>query len=641
MTTLPLFNSQLINSIPKNLHFKSLNEQTRKLLIEVNLYYQELGLYYVGKRDREQHRQNLIEAIDKLNAAKFTENLNYYRGECSHIKNYKMNLILKKFMMSDPWDNWLKITANDKNIIMLKTLWELNKETHHLSNEALIVAVNDIMRVYEDFYNLVRAELKLLVNYLPTDCKNEIENYLDSLKEFLNAERIKICTAMLSRLQVVSQTKDFFSSDVNAYLINRLSDLGIKPNDAMEPRKNQALKEHHFVIFHNYILRHGSALQKNELKKLEWFVKDKKYSADVSGSKIVIVPTSFEKPNLFVKVLSWLQSLFSAVDKRSYFFSKKMYLLARIRCHEQPFSYKKLNFEELIKPVHWQKLTAHENYLLNELQDLTQKSSSTWNKVFKPLYIKNYQCLKKCVSVALLISLENKIRYAEVVAEQLRTRMMFDLDVDIILSDHFKSFVRKMIEDIENFLTTLKRSQVKTYHWQRTKCILEIFLNKYDIRKTPKVLVKDCDNKGGLVSVSEEINNIYSAITAKGFFDITLVAKCFNSWKALFLLGENQIKKDFNFWKHFALTYIDTRITLANDSELLIKLRNLIYQFGHERIIKYVNDMGLFSSNIQPEDYLPIKSVVVSLKEENTIEPPSVAKFSSAHDKPSRVNCAA
>lgn len=608
MKTCPLFSSDLLSSIPENLHFQSISEQSLQSLAALNKLIENIGLYFRGKRRKEEHCQRLQQNITQLNSAEFRANLDNYRKECDYLKIYRANMALKNLLATNIWEKWEQLGSKTQ-LNQLKMFWQRNSETNHLSYEALLVIKEDILPTLEHFNQLCVLERKYHRGSLPKKVSELLKAYQKEVRAYINSLRNQVCDAMLVRLQVISKSNNIYQGDVNFYLVNRLSHLGINLSEAIN-RKYKILTQQQFVTFHHYVNQYGTQQQKISLRRLPWFENDQQFSVSESCGQLTIMPSIPPIKNRAFSLLPWLEKFFDWFNGEQNYFDTKFHLLAQIRLQEKNNHIEQCSLESLLTDDYWRRLTLFENDLLAEQSKLDIFISSSWNETFHPSLYASSVAFKKCVQKALIRNIENKIAYTELLAQQLRTRLVFDLETNLMSSGNLKEFVAAIIKDIENALIKIRPENSPIETWDQTKCLLQIYLSgeKKPPEKDESQVQLENKEQSNFVAIDVAIKNIIAKASANNIFDLKSLNTNMISLQRLFELKSSKIEKDLLFWKQLSICYLNTCITLGTDNSLLKDLKKIIFKFGHRELVSSAGWFDFFHRDMNLTTYIKYRS---------------------------------
>lgn len=587
----PIFSNEILDSIPSHLRLKSFAAKNIQNLMQLNQYRHELQFFYRNHLDAEQHRKRLTKSIEKLNSRKFKLDMRKYCSEARALKHHANNVALQKFMEENPWQKWKIIGTKRISILKLSKFWELTKKTNLLTSEALMVLAKEIVPSYENFVQLAYQEIKLYKPSLSSKLIANLKDYLRSCDDFLSEERKTTCDAMLARLKVVAETKKIVCDDVNYYVVSSLRTLGVSCYERKHGMQNN-FTEQQFRYFHRYILKYGNDQQKQKLMILPWLREDLNFRSETLFNKLVIIPRELSGQIIQWK---WPKWFWSFVDPRRTFFDEKFYLLSKIRLYRCS-NFSDQTLPELISGESWHPLCKLEKDLLEEEQEIHVNLTSRWTKTFRPFLCKFYQQWSQTLRATSVKILFDKINYARLLAEQIRTRITFGIDLEIIFNDKARTFVSEIVADIESHRSELKNSGLQEV-WEKCKGILKVYFGR-DLRKkelgmlsgNTQVVYPVTDKNKNLVSVITMIKSIYYDLTPNNIFDLSLLEKKLSQWQLLIIIEASQIKTDFEFWKNFYITYINTCIVLGVEHPLMQKLWILMINFGHKQLNYVANN---------------------------------------------------
>lgn len=622
MPVFPLFDQSLLNSLPSHVKFKSINSSTLAKLNALRNFQDQLGLLYQGKRSHAEHRKHLVKSLEELNSKKFKVDLNLYRAECDYLKTYLSNATLKKTLETNVWDKWLITCKNKIALRQLRNFWDRCQSTNHLSLEALRITVEDILPTYESFYQLGLLELRIYKNKLAYTEYQSLKSYFHLVNEYIQAEKETTCNAMLSRLEVLSVSKNIYCSDVNNFLVDSLNELGIHL-EGVARKSPKKLSQFYFELFHNYVTKNGNAEHKDQLHNFIWFAQNSHFETVIIGHQPVIKAASTLANNSSNSWSNWMTSLASHFNNENIFWKEKFYLLAQIRL--QTFTKtNSMTLIELLDNRKWQHLNEFSVVLLAELNQVNTNLASRWRKFFG-YQIQCNKALHACLEDALEKNLEIRIQWACLLAEQLRTRLVFDLDKKSVFTKCVFEQVSHILNEIDTFKKKIRFSHYLHTRWVEAKSILEIFCsnNDFDSNKPKNYLVVENTN---ILSQNDflirnqshhvhEVKMIYTSLTKNNIFDLKLMMNYMPKWSFLFYLHEKIIKNDFDFWRHFLLVYINTYLVIRENGRSLSKLVDLFYTYGHDEVKRQANNFEVFDGPKRVDKLMECRSSLLSVED--------------------------
>lgn len=481
-----LFDLDLLKGIDKTIKFKSFNTKSLATFTEVNETYLKIPNCYLNTSGKniEQFRKLLHKDIKKSNAKAFRSHLQEFRADCQHYKLQDQYIKKQELLNSTIWEQWEKERfIHRMKLIKLKKLWEKNSSTSHFPSESLYVSAIGVLPIFEYFQQLATEEIKLYKKKLLPLTQMQLKKYLHILSEEIKQERFKLCDAMLSRLEIAGLYRDCSFADVTNYILQELKKLDL-PIDVI-PHVRHDLSENLFRYFHQYIHTNGSLAQQSKFKKLSWLKKDNSFSVQQIDDEIVIVPNEMKQFHIPQRSKSHFKWFYHWHNFRAEFFKNHFYLLVNIRLLKEPHYLPAMNMAELLQGKSWQKLNKLEQELFQENQQVIKILSSWRNKLFFRTTQRFYTHWQIFTLNSWSQLLQQKINYASLLAEQLRTRLLLELEEEIIDSENTKEMLLAIIASIENTLTSLKLPAPQ--QWLSIKKIFNQSLD-YSSKKTPDVI---------------------------------------------------------------------------------------------------------------------------------------------------------
>lgn len=160
--------------------------------------------------------------------------------------------------------------GSSRKLLSLKYYWFSQERFSIYSNEALVVVAKHSIPTFTDYLSLANRELKVYKRQLPMELYYQINAYLLDLEEEITCKKVKLCQAMLVRLQVASSTKNIHFDDVTLHIARQLKELNlIKTNTRLPLHPSNELSRYR-QFFQEFIMQQGAEEQKNDLRKLIW-----------------------------------------------------------------------------------------------------------------------------------------------------------------------------------------------------------------------------------------------------------------------------------------------------------------------------------------------------------------------------------
>lgn len=466
-------------STDEDFGFESLSKEALQTLSNTNKQLLQASQLFCGLsgKDQTEFKTDFIRAIQQLDAKKFKEQAALYRQDIQKQKKQKWYNHQQVSLASPIF--WKKIITNltseiQEKIVYLQRKWQTQKDYSHYNSLSLKHIAENIVPVFENYIELSNLELQHKGNRLPKKISKAFKQYLTQLQREINHEKLKLCWAMLGRLDVASKKSDLNADDVTMELTEALKKMGVIKSDAQLPEARRNLTSDCFEYFHSYIEAHGKKPLINRLKYLAWFRENENFISVQGPNQILLVPKvlqSFvpEKPS---QLLMW----FGGMPFRYQFLRERLALMTKMRfldkhsvvVHSLEAIASHPSFKALDELGH--ELTSgynnREQFRPNILQRLFLKS--TLNFIEKWHHFLYIQCCRV---------LDKKIEFLHLVVDQIKTRLDFELDIDLLNSDGFKQSLKVLIENIEAQARGLSVNTSMLNGYDESKRIIDRILN--------------------------------------------------------------------------------------------------------------------------------------------------------------------
>jgi len=233
---------------------------------------------------------------------------------------------------------WEELEGATKDEIQREALnqlhseWVIHGDYGHYPSEALCYVAKKALVAIEKYRQASWLELSYRKKrrQLPADILSAYQGYLIELAADLQAEKVKLCWAMLARLKRASSKEDLSFDDVILDLAEKLLTLGVvKVKNGLNREPRRSLTPESFVFFHRYIIAHGTDQQKTALYDLSWFKEHHLFSVmDIGGR--CLIPKLVDKEQL-IPTYYFSKLLFPRRWFRLQFYQKQFGLMVRLR----------------------------------------------------------------------------------------------------------------------------------------------------------------------------------------------------------------------------------------------------------------------------------------------------------------------
>lgn len=572
----PVFSLGLLRQ-GNHLQLKSFNQQSYDILSEANGAYKQLPFFGLQlSKNTTLHKQHLINAIRANDVVTFRYYLSQYKTDINKIKNQKIyekaqHDITQQLQFSE---------EHSLENIKSKKWWQKNKQTSHYTSEALAAATQMIVPVFESFHLLSHLELERHQKYLTPPMRKEIVDYLSTLLQHINDEKKQLSEAMLSRLEVASFQKNLCYDDVTEYFIGKYKKGFHLSSKLPEPRKG--LTPSLFLYFHEFIQTHGTNKQVSRIKKLSWFKNTSFYISQMIDNRLVIIPQQMMRFNIPNNTRKYLPFLFRWHNFKTNFFKNNFYFLTKTTLLDEHKYFQAMTMSELIEGTAWKNLLDLEREVVKQKNDALRNSCSILSRIFpgENKFYLGWSEFNNQVSKKILVQ---KINYASLLTEQLKTRIRFDLDHSLLMSEKTKIMVRQIVESIENNKSCFN-SEIKN-KWQPIKKLLL----QLDAQMSPNHLVSSRETGSSLSiailstekmlrSLSQDSGNNFdkaaksdknkSNNNLQQIFKLIVRDDVLDTKRTTFLKNLKRLETALNknigndiiieFWNQFFVTYLNT-----------------------------------------------------------------------------------
>lgn len=468
----------------ENFGFKSLSSDAFKILINANQQFIHAPKIFCGLsgKNQDQFKMDLVDAIRQLDPKKFKELAGLYRKDIKKQENQKWyDQQQKNLSPLIFWNGLLTKVGKElrSRISQIKNKWQTQKEYAHYNSLALKYVAEKILPIFEQYVELAHLELHHNGNRLPKKISKSFSKYLVQLQNDIDYEKQKICWAMLGRLEVASKKGNLSAEDVTVEVVDALKEVGVIQADAQFPEARSNLTSECFEFFHSYAIAHGKKSLKNRIKHLTWFRENANFITLEPLNQMLLVPkvlASFvpEKPSRFSLLLS-------GVRFRYQFLRDQLALMSRLRLLDKH----SLVMNSLLE--------ADNHPSLKAINDLEKTLFGEYHKSanFKPSIIQHLFQRQTCdfmrgwhhfLQAQLRVVLDKKLQFLSRVTDQIKTRLDFELDTELLNSNSFKQFTKSLIDNIECVIKKLSIDASMLPEYQSSKELISRVLN-HDIRR--------------------------------------------------------------------------------------------------------------------------------------------------------------
>lgn len=586
---LPLFNQQIIASTHHL--FVSFSEASRQILEEANTEYQKINhqcLNLSGK-DLAQHRLKLFKSLKQVNVKKFRKNVQAYLADCQEYKNQTFYLNTQQTLNTDIWQQWQKDNTISQKIALLQSDWVDIKNTSHYVSESLFIITSVILPLFDAFHKLAIQELNQNRASISQIAVQNIEKYLTSLQKELEQQRLMMVEAMYARLSIAAQSNDICYDDVTHNMLQELKILGVI-NIECTPRRG--LTQNLFQYFHQYVHKYGNALHKNKLKDLPWLKENADYVSQNIDKNFCIIPremSSFEIPSHTKKYFPFF---YSAHNFKANFFKDNFYLIAQLRLLSQKNVTQNKTLAELLRGEILEDFDQLEQKLYANAKPHKKFVGAWYNRIFRKnqCHFLNVWCDYMSKSIVDVASI--KISWGIAIAKQLQTRLVFELDEEVIASNVTKMLINKLVASVDQSILNSSINHELTKQWQKSKVILNWALHHKSMptpakNSTELVLYQLQEQAHPDTSFVEVSNNkkdayleLFKTLLKGATFDLNLPD--FEKKLTLFCASLPEKSDDIidlsyhHFWQQFFVVYLKT--CLQNKNEALLTRLSMVMQ---------------------------------------------------------------
>jgi hypothetical protein len=437
------------------------SEKSIKALTDANLIYEKIPEQTLGlTKSTFEHKQAMKENCKSVDYSTFHESVKLYRSEQMKIKVHKWHVESRK-RLNENW-RWIEfeqcIKSTNLNVIInleklknLEDFWGKQQQFSHYTSLGLYKIINEVLPIFENYLEFTEIELKVKKAGIDKIVRNQINEYLQELVKEISNEKKQLCETILARLEVASAMRDPSFDDVTWFVTRELKSLNVLNQDFQLQLPRRDMVEF-FDFFHNFIRQYGNEEQNLRLSKLNWLKNDDNYIVKEEPS-YQLIPKSLI--SLFPENLQFPNNIWPGTSFRFYFLQPYFGLVTQLRFlseHSESFELKKF-----IDHPKWRQLTALSEKLSLEENEASKKMPKNiiirFIKHKKLLFLQGW---KKYLNDNRKRVLELKISYAKRVVNQLKTRLEFNLDSELLSSLNFKKDLRILIDNIDQDMLLLQ-----------------------------------------------------------------------------------------------------------------------------------------------------------------------------------------
>ncbi len=596
-----LFRVDLLKSIDKKIQLKAFNLKSYAVLKEASEFYQTMSYLHLGVKNQgiNVHKKQLVKAIKKSDAHLFHSCLEVYRTEQKNYKQQQTYINTQKWLNSDIWQEIArKKIVHVMTLKKIKNFWEQNKTTSHFTSEAVYISAVVILPVFENFCELATLDLKKHKPKLSNYINLQFMQYLAELTAEIELETKILCDAILSRLQVISETGNPIFDDVTFYTLEKLRRLGVDIQEMITGRKG--LTANIFTQFNHYLWQKGNFKQQTKLKKLLWFREDDDFCVREIDNLLVIIPRVMQKFSIPIKTNHKFSWFYRWHNFKVNFFKEHFYFLVQTRLLDNEQASLHGNLDVLLHSNSWNRLEQLEQEIVKQIKNADQFITSSINRIFfkkKFSFLSEWKTVNRDVYFSLL---RHKIQYAALLSEQLHTRLEMNIDEDVLAAQITKETIKTIVSSIDRMAAPCQENKTIT-RWHSIRETLIRAVCYIPINSTHNII---CElNKDTAQSSSpptyvgenilQPMNAIYKSMAEEGLYDdkylIVLLEQVTKNLTAM--EGNDQFNLP-EFWMQFLSIYLEICLLCKNmHYPIMSKLNDITLKFAPENIREKVQEL--------------------------------------------------
>jgi hypothetical protein len=590
-----IFNQDLAFEVRSKVKLKSFSTKSLRLLQEANEHRQKIAQLTMplSLRSLDQHRKKLVNAIQKQDSQTFKHYLNEYLLDQKNYQQHDHYLKTARWLNSDVWQGWeIAQDQHKRQIKKLHKFWQQNQHTNHFTSDAIYIAAHHTLAVFENFHQLATVEIKSYAAKLTPPLYHKLKQHLVKMADEIRSEQILLCDAMLSRLTVASSYGNLQADDVTEFVIKNLQRVGIDSHGDIDGARND-LRPDIFRYFHHFICTKGTLAQNKKLAKLNWFVPNEHYYTQKVDNGLIVVPQKFKKFRI-PTTTSKFDWLFKWQNFRANFFKNKFYQIAAIRLLDKD-AMSHQGLIDLLQGSKLQQLNSLESELCDEVRQAKNTTDSFWLRIFHPAKQEFMQLWQAYAEQALETVLDCKIQHCALLAEQLRTRCVLGLDLELVTALETKEKIKKIIDGIETLLIRCNRSPDYYPSWSRSKLVLYEAIRKTSVKNAGScssssvTIMTHLQNANRVndtqVNVLEKMRDVLKNILVQDYFDPSLTdfVVYVSELNALAQQVQHPSEELSVFWRQMFVSYVKTSL-ICSDHPNMITLLQLIKNHANSSI---------------------------------------------------------
>lgn len=433
----------------ENFGFQALSQDSLSALVKANDQFIQAPQLFSSQsgKDQVEYKKMLTDAAHAMDSKKFKEHAALYRQDVQKQKNQKWYGNQQKSLSKQSFWSELagKFTTIRSSLTQLYKKWQKQQDYSHYNSLAIKHVAENILPIFEHYLELASLELQHNKR-LPKFIALEFKKYVLQLKHEIEKEKQKLCWAMLGRLEVASKKGDLYADDVTIELTKELKKIGVLKSSAQFPEEQRNLTAQGFEFFHRFIESVGSPQMKTRLKHLAWFREDENFISLQRSHHQLLVPkvlASFipEKPSRF-------SLLFGDINFRYQFFKDRLGLMSQIRLLAKQ-SVAVTSLQEAAKQPSLKVIDELEQELIKEHRKISEFKPNFIQRLFQRQSNTLIKGWLSFLSSQLHEVFNKKLEFLHHVAQQLKTRLDFSLDPELLSSPDFKQFVKSLLETVE------------------------------------------------------------------------------------------------------------------------------------------------------------------------------------------------
>lgn len=607
--TFNLFNIQWLDQC-KPLKLTAFSIKSFNILKEANIEYEKIPKLFLNStgRNANQYKKYLQKAILNIQPQEFHKYLSDLKKDqnCQLVQKWYLD---QQQLLNSPryWQN----LYNNKQLQRLKfhgfqKMWEKSSKLSHYTSEAIVVSATKIIPVFENFCELGLLEINVYKKKLPKHLYCKFKNYLEQLQNEVTREKSILCEAMLARLKIAEKNHQMTFDDITYFILEKTSQLKLKELPlTFKPRHGLNLECYSFFI--QFILQQGSAEHEKKIKKMFWCKEDDSFNVVFHANKLHIIPSHIPLSLVPRASSLFIKSFFVGHNMRANFFHERVQLMIQIRyLYGRKHNYS-LDLNLILEGDIWKKIISFEGKLNQEYSVANDFLNRRWNRMFRAKTGKFLEGWKSCILQTRQKILQHKIKYAFDFSEQLKTRMAFNLDENILLSPLIKMRIQEIMQDINASLQTISLGKEDINQLHAIKNVFDRVL-KYktynepsDSKKNHTRLSKFTQDSQKITqqltaqekSIHQKIHTIMAEIIASKRFVLneTTSAELENLENLLPLYKKEDYDNSLLFWSNFFVAFLATCLEITEYNNVLDKIQVFILKHAPSYLSEKVSSI--------------------------------------------------